>query len=320
MDTEFTLREAFFEIWGGSFARCSAPGENCDEPAIRAHSVQNARCLDLLARDGHLIQFTLSFDKAAPRAVFREIGRNRATTFTGLCSPHDATLFAPIDTQPLDHSDPEQLFLLGYRAVLRELHATWEVGVKSQEVYERLVEAGRLPGDGPSPAGMYAVERLMVAYETHLYKVSLDKAYLERDFDFLRHDVLRITGRRPSLAAAAMFSLDGVVVDDDVARTSLTILPLSAGETVVVLSYTQRDAAAVRGALDRVLGAIGAHQRYELSRLLLNSCENFVVAPAFYDTWSQEKREAIAAYFSRTILKDDLSVEDELLHLFWEDA
>jgi hypothetical protein len=48
-------------------------------------------------------------------------GINRASTFTGFCSVHDDSIFAPIEkTQFI--STPQQCFLLGYRALGREVY------------------------------------------------------------------------------------------------------------------------------------------------------------------------------------------------------
>ena len=87
--------------------------------------MQNSGVLDLLVDKGHVIMPRLDFRKTEPpQFVFEEVGRNQATTFTGLCGEHDQLLFAPIDTKPLDPTDQEQLFLLAYRSLLKEVHAT----------------------------------------------------------------------------------------------------------------------------------------------------------------------------------------------------
>lgn len=318
MSKGFSSRHAFFEFLGGTVERCWALGASCDEPAIRAHSVQNARYLDLLVRDGHVVEFTLDFSSGKPRGVFRQTGRNRATTFEGLCARHDTEIFRPIDTTELDLANPRHLFLLAYCAVMREAHTSAKVGVKSYELYVKHVEAGLVPGDRPSPMGVFAVQRLMVTYETFMYKLELDQAYLAGDFSMLDHDVLVLDGVRPSLGASALFSLEDVTRDDEMVRASLTILPLDETQTIAVLSYTHRDAEAMRTALRKVLEANGLEQMQGLSRLLLNSCENFVLAPDFYDTWPEDKREAIAEYVVGTVFKDDFGVDDDRLLVFWE--
>jgi hypothetical protein len=50
----------------------------------------------------------------------RLLGYRDASTFTGFCSRHDTVLFAPLETVPFTGT-AEQCFLLGFRAVAREL-------------------------------------------------------------------------------------------------------------------------------------------------------------------------------------------------------
>jgi hypothetical protein len=311
------LIKALFEFKGATFARCFAPGPPCTRPAIRAHSVQNAGCLDLLVRDGHVVALTHRLDLDRGVIVdFAEVGRNRATTFTGLCDVHDHQLFAAIEAQPLDLEDQHHLFLLAYRAVLFELHATCAAGWLLQAAYQKRVGLGLDPKDQPSPAGIYAVERMVIAYETNSYKEQFDRAMVSADPDFLAHDVL-LLDVRPTVAASALFTLDGVANHDgDVIRVCLTVLPIGEARTVAVLSYLSDDAGLARAHLQRVITAAGEHQHYELSRRILNHCSNFVLAPTIVEEWSSEKRKAIVEYFRRTIFVSDLEYENPDLLLF----
>jgi hypothetical protein len=117
---------------------CLFPGTECSSPAIAAHSVQNNGILDRLAHDGHVIspRMEVTFSSQPPNYAFERIGRNRATTFTGLCSQHDTELFKPIDTAVIDLESTEHLFLLAYRSVLKEAHATRKSVVDTQGLYK----------------------------------------------------------------------------------------------------------------------------------------------------------------------------------------
>jgi hypothetical protein len=114
---------------------------SCEQKAIRAHSIQNARVIDPIATKGHVIALRPSFrapglkSSSNPWAATRE-----ASTFTGLCTVHDAKLFAPIDTKEFNDHDRQQLFLLAYRSVTRELHAVMEGALKIQSTYASRVE------------------------------------------------------------------------------------------------------------------------------------------------------------------------------------
>lgn len=311
------MLKAVFQLNAAEFSRCFAPPTLCARPAIRAHSVQNATCLDLLADNGHVIGLSRRMSAAAPPEIsFARIGRHRATTFAGLCADHDRRIFAPIETAAFDTANPEHLFLAAYRATFREVHASCAAGWMLQMGYQKRVELGLDAGNVPSDAGLLATRQLIMAHQTFVYKLAFDEAYLARDFVAIQHDTFEIGTPRPLLAACCLFSIDDAVTADDVVRVCLNVLPLSARRTVIILSYTRGDAAAARGSLDRILSATGPHRLYELSKRLLNSCENFVVAPAHLDTWPEAKRDTIRAYFLRTLLKDALDYEHEALYLF----
>ena len=75
------------------YEMCLGPDNECEGSIIRAHSVQNSRVLELIQESGHVIMPRLvsSFDRGAGFR-FESVGRNEATTFTGLCQKHDREL------------------------------------------------------------------------------------------------------------------------------------------------------------------------------------------------------------------------------------
>jgi hypothetical protein len=299
------------------FSRCLEPSLRCSDRAIRAHSVQNARSLDRLVRNGHVVTFRRSVTlDDGPKIELASIGRNQATTFTGLCARHDDLLFAPIEKNELKIVEEEHRFLLAYRAAFRELHATMEGAIKLQGGYLERVRRGLDPSDSPSPAGMAAVQRMVVSWETYRYKSLLDLAYAKRDFSILSHDLIELDVARPTVAACALFSVDDVHVRDDILRIHLNVLPMESSKTVAMFSYLQSDASHARAFLDRILRSDGPYQKYEISRLILNSCENFVLCPDYVDTWPAEKKNAVTTYFIHTLMKNDLAYESPSLYLF----
>lgn len=291
-----------FSSLGVHVNRCLEPSETCKAPAIRAHSVQNAAVMDLLQRAGHVKVLTHDHRNADSFAlIWRDVGRNLATTFEGFCSAHDAALFAPIDTRPFDSADREQLFLYAYRAVARELHTQIEVATRTQSMYQQRVAAGIDSGNEPGLAGMMAVEQMVSAYSTYMYKAELDEALLNRKFNALTHEIVLLVPQTPAIAASVFFDLDTRRYQDDAPRAALNIFPISRDETVAIFSFTDADTEPVREYISYILAADGAYQKYLISRLLLLHAENFVVAPALFDAWSQSKRDAIRDFFLQTI-------------------
>ena len=121
---------------------------------------------------------------------------------------------------------------------------------------------------------------------------------------------------RPTIAVSALFSVDNHYVKDDVLRVILNVMPVSKYQTFIIFSYREKDSKIARAALDRVLNTTGAYQLYEISRIVLNNCENFVLSPKYVDEWSETKGNTIKDYFIRTLFTSDMEFESEDLFLF----
>ncbi len=98
----------------------------CGGNIVRAHSIQrNGNGLKQIAVDSHVYTIDVSttgFVKRDGALGLLKTGIGKATTFTGFCSHHDKLVFLPIEDRPLEVTK-ETCFLLGYRAVCRELFA-----------------------------------------------------------------------------------------------------------------------------------------------------------------------------------------------------
>lgn len=311
-----TDRKRFFDLHQWRFGRCLEPTLSCMAKPIRAHSIQNARAFDLLSSRGHVTMFKMNIAKDGPQIVLRQVGRNEASTFLGFCAQHDASIFRALDAKPLNLHDAEQLFLLAYRSVCRELHATMEAASKIQSAYLNRVEKGWDDGEVPTPAGMEAVSRAYISWMTFRYRHdAFDTALLEGNFQEVVHDVFTWPGQRPAVAASCLFSLDEVMKEEDVVRAILNVVPISENETAVIFSYSKADAGRARLALDRIISAQGAQQKYELSKLLIERTENFALSPAFAHGWSVEKLAVIKQAFIDTMFESGIK-DDVRLMLF----
>jgi hypothetical protein len=308
-------KKDYFAAINTRFARCLEPSESCDAEPINSHSIQNAQTLDLLAEDGHVLLFRLNQDKGVPSVSLDRVGRNKASTFEGLCSKHDQGIFRPIDTNPLDTKNTEHLFLLAYRSVLRELHSVMQAAVRMQLSYQAAVKRGAAKADEPSPLGVAATEWILNAYDSYEYKKKFDDALLKDRFDAAEHHSLFFPDTPPTIAASVLFSLDDIEWPDDVARIALNVFPDQEG-THVVFSYLSEERPYALQFLGRILEAEGPYQRYLVSKLILQHTENFVVAPAYFNTWSQEKKQAVEHFFLKTLLENSPNHDDPNLYLF----
>jgi hypothetical protein len=311
------LLQSFFDRSKLRFGRCLAPGMNCENSVVQAHSVQNSQILALLVRDGHVKALTRRIDKnAGPVIDFNDVGRNQATTFDGFCASHDSEIFIAIDTRSFQADDPEHLFLSSYRAIARELHTLMEAAVRIQASYQDRIKLGFDNGNEPEPVGMLALEYMVKSYSTYQYKCSFDQALIAQRYGEVLHDVVHVSHERANVAVCSLFSIDHQTKNGDYVRIALNVLPENNEQSVVVFGYLPEDGELVRPFLRPILTSEKHYQKYLLSKLILNNCENFVVSPASYDDWPQEKRNAIRDYFVSTLLHGNLEAENEHFYLF----
>jgi hypothetical protein len=305
----------FFQVQRLSTDRCHEPSETCQQISVRAHSIPNAGVLAALADDGHIVMPQMKLKYPPPAEIeFKRVGRNKATTFTGLCSKHDNEIFRPIDDASPDPSDRSHVFLLAYRAVLREYHVCLQNGLRFQSSYQKRVELGLSPGTEPCDFGMLATAHLANAYECYEYKREYDLAFLSSDWSMLTHHVIILENQPATIAVNSMFSLDDIDAPET-PRVTLNVYP-SGNDVVVSFSATPADAPFVSGYLDRILTADGYYQKYLLSKLILQSCDNFAIAPKYYDALSQDRKNKLCQLYVDTIQNNAEHHEDERLYLF----
>lgn len=305
----------FFKAQQLSTQHCLEPNEACKRSAIRAHSIPSSTVMAYLAQGGHVVMPQIRHYVNQPYTVeFGRIGKNKASTFTGLCDQHDNEIFRPVDDRLPDLGNQSHLFLLAYRAVLREYHTVLQNGLRFQSTYLKQVELGILPGNEPSDPGLLAVANLANAYESYEFKRKFDYAYLERDWSRLRHHVIVLEDQPPTIAVSSMFSLDDIDAPET-PRVTLSIFPVGSN-VAVVFSAISSDAPFVTAYLDRILNSQGAFQKYLLSKLVLQSCENFVINPQYYDQLPEDRKNALCRFFVITARQNADDHEDERLYLF----
>jgi len=311
------LKKLFYSSIGFEFNKCLERSMECEGKAIKAHSIQNSNILDLLCEDGHVVQIKLSVGgDAPPEPEYKLIGRNRATTFTGLCAEHDSDIFKEIDTEELNVDDDRQLYLLAYRSVLRELHATMHGAGMIQSAYQQRVEMGLDPKDQPSSAGMEAIFHMIKAWRTYRYRCQFDQLEESDCYEGLVHFIKKLDTSAPTIAASVLFGVGKYSTEEDLIGVVLNIVPLNANKTVIVFSYLKEHESDVKNAYPELYEAEGYYLAYVVTKLLLEYGENLVLCPKYYNTWSEEKRVCILEYFKKTLLEEDHEKNNEHLFLF----
>lgn len=312
----------FFKLIKAKYERCLDPSMSCTKKAIRAHSVQNATAVSYIAEKNHVYEMKIEMKDERPVIEMKLIGRNDASTFRGLCADHDNDIFKPIDDRGLDERDREQLFLIAYRSVIRELHAVIEGAMKIQSAYLRLVESGDVPKDYPSAPGVNAIQHMLKAWAVWNYRYRVfDNLLIRRKFNGIRHLKFALEGKPPVVASSSFFSMDFKPWGEPFAALIVNLIPTSSDRTLVLFSYSEKHAQKAAKYLKNLLRSNGTKKEYELSCLLLDRAENFFLSPHAVNSWPPEKRSEIENAFSQDLLgPNPLSnaplVRTPLLNLF----
>jgi len=297
-------------------AVCLAPGR-CRNPAIDAHSVPNANTLRRLARDGHVVELSIRHIESDPVLDFYRIGVGEASVFQGLCAEHDARLFDPVDRLDFDLFDARNLFLIGHRAFLRELHAKLRMLKMFGDLDQAIRRLEAIPADATSSAEPLIAQELHRLERTLLYKAHLDLALEAGRWGELAHIPILLEGAKPTVAMSALYSLDEISTPTGVAKVMLNVLPRDDG-VGVVFSFLESERALIAPALELFRVATGHYQKYLISKNILMFCENIFFAPDFIDGLSAEQRVRILEGYNLDPSAVDVDEDDPHLYLFDE--
>ncbi|WP_156334236.1 MULTISPECIES: hypothetical protein [unclassified Shinella] len=307
----------FFKTMRLRFEKCLEPALSCSAAAINAHSVQNATAMSLIAQDNHVYELRTRIRDGQPKCDFEKVGRNQASTFPGFCGVHDTELFKPIDTKPISLADREQLFLIAYRSVSRELHTVMEAAMRLQATLQFQIAAGRVPKDQPSVPMIEATQHMLKSWGVWKHRLEhYDKPLLSRRFEEIEHSVFEILNRKPALAASSFFSVDNKPWGKPFSAVALNVIPTSSQSSVVIVSYPKAQSGAARRYVAPVFLRDGEERLAELSCLLIDRAENFFVAPSQLATWNDDKKKEIVARFVKTAFDGQRGERNDGLLLF----
>lgn len=310
------FKSFFHRNKSAQYRKCLWHTETCGEPPIRAHAVQNGRALDQIAEDGHVMMVGSEIKNEGIQLSFEKVGRNKATTFTGLCSKHDTELFRSIDLSPIDQSNPEHLFLVAYRAVLKEFHANLQAASKVQGMFMKGVELGAFSRDGHEM--QIATMQFATAFQFYATVQAYHSIFRSRRWSALKHVTLAIQSSYPPLAATGVFlpvEAEATFDPDTPSMLVFNAFPQDGNLLLFFTWHTEHDDV-MHAAINPLVDSAGEHQLYLLSKFILKYTETFVLRPSTYDSFTDEQIFAIQKYFVANANNQREEWDDKRLFLF----
>ena len=291
--------------------RCWAPGMKCENPPIRAHSVQNANMLESIQVAGQVVGIESFLKNGELHVGFRKIGRNKATVFRGLCNPHDTEIFSHLDQNALDLSDETTCLLLTWRAITHEMAAKMEQAANFQSEQQKLIDEGLIDKNTPNAMGMEAVSWMKVLHDFFQYR---ETQVTPAIFLGNRHRLLFkryvIAGTGPIFATASFFAEQGYL-NRGPGYIAVNAFPMN-GDTMVLFTIAREDLGIV---MPKIRSLLKNKKLCPIlfSAFLLGRVSNFVISPTHFAKWSDDKVRAIEKAFISTIM-DSKQLDAEQVH------
>ncbi|WP_095079329.1 hypothetical protein [Pseudomonas sp. Irchel s3h17] len=271
---------------------CLAPQEDHEGPIVSAHTLSLEAFLRPISREGRVyaIQKSISNDRSKFPLSLELQGLRDVSVFNGFCRTHDRDLFACVETRPFDFN-PEQLFMLAYRAVARESY----LKRKQHESFPSLEKFAAMHGikeelQLTELAEQYLTAILDGASEIETLKSKLDELLIAKDWGKLVSRAL-IFPEPPSVVASFAVQpsadLNGNRLQNMADRTvelshvMVSVIPLKAGSAAIFSWLDTANDAPLR--LFESLAHSGAPTKAVI-HAALDLSENVALSPEWYES------------------------------------
>ncbi len=297
----------------------SAP-DGCSPNIINGHTLQNHGQLNQIAIDGHVYGvYRRYMDYVKKKPPFQLIGLDKASTFRFFCSEHDNATFRPIETQPIEFT-PEQCFLLGYRALCRDVYLAARVLEEIPLYRERdrgkpLAEQQRIQANVTAEAENRKL-RLKVVQDA---KVHYDAVLQKKTFGDIRFSRFEIEPRPDILVSSALlpiYDFAGTLIPQLPLTASLIALPGSGG--ALVFAWHKQHGETSNAFVDSLLSLPATDLPHAITRLAF-SLENTFISPVWWESLPGATRLALENRFVAAMAQDDVSAlkDDGLRAVNW---
>lgn len=261
---------------------------------------------------------------------YKRIGLKQASTFTGFCAQHDAEMFRPLETQPFIASK-EQLFLLAYRALSKEIYA--------KRFALRSIPLLRKGDVGREPLEQVNLQRYLYLHEQVLSLSLRDLETSQNDYQgtFLAGDYesfsayLIFTDTVPGFAVSGgihpEFDFQGKAIQDLATPdfldfTTYTVLPLQPSGVIALIWDSKR-----AKSCHKLAASLDALQKEDIPnaivRFTYEHFENSYASPRWWEALREDQRQhllkrmALAAS-SQYARRADCLLDDGLRTATWK--
>lgn len=300
------LRQVRNLLGSGYCSHPQASHQECHGPIVRAHTLPRSGSLSAICVNRHVYGFKTG-EMPDENGIFplKLIGVNEASTFTGFCQRHDTELFRPLETEPFT-ATKEQLFLLAYRALSKEVY-TKRFALRMQPLLRK--------GDvGKSP-----LEQVVLQQQLHLWAQQLrlslrdlettlrdyEQIYLSRDFDRMSAYLIFPDSHLDFAVSGGLFpefdfsghSLQNLAISHRLEMLTYSALPFQTGGVIAFVWDSARSESCVKFVLS--LDKLAVEDVPDaLVRLSFEHFENTYADPRWWEGMETSGRDKLLHRFA----------------------
>jgi hypothetical protein len=297
----------------------SAPA-GCSPKIIKGHTLQERGQLDQIAKNGHVYGVHRQYLKYVnEKPPFERIGLDKASTFRFFCSKHDNATFKPIEDQPIQFT-PEQCFLLGYRALCREIDMTEGqleaiLLFRERDRGQPLAEQKRIQAQATAEAESMKLRLKVVQDAKEHYDAVLQKKAFS-DICFSRFEIAPTPDILVSSALIPIYDFAGSLIQQRPLTASLIALPGSCG--ALVFAWHKQQGETSHAFVDSLHRLPAADLPHAITRLAF-TLENTFLSPVWWESLPPPTKTALEKRFVAAQAHDEASalIDDGIRAVSW---
>lgn len=283
----------------GNIKLCLYPiSDKCSNKIVKAHSIQKNRILSKISETGMICMPTVGIKNKTLAITMEEVGRKKASTFTGLCGYHDNKLFEKIDNNDYVVGNKEQEAAFALRSILKELYA------KTKSI--KILNPSTAMND---KARLFQLGYIKGAEDLRNYLKTFVGNIGTSNYNFLETKII-ILNREFLIAANSSinpeYDFEGNYISDLMDFKNLpkalfvNVFP-QGGKTYILLSYFKKNKRDFSYLDDQLLHKREDIQKIRLSYLLATNIENIALSPTIWNNMSKGDKDAYLGLFKETI-------------------
>jgi hypothetical protein len=280
----------------------------CKGKVKQAHSIQKSGKLSILESEVNGNQSLYTFNRATQSFTnmmedLIPIGKKEATTFFGFCDYHDSKLFSKIENNSFSESD-EELFLHSYRSFAHSYHTKIEEIQAWNSIdsdYEKII----IKSYGEEIVNIKRAQFESLGEHLIKRKKILDQSIETKEFNNLNYLSYKYDGILPFATSGLItpsVSYSGRIMNNSdhnnliISQPILTILPDN-DYSILIISAFEFDTLSTEyiDQLDQ-MPTYKFHQA--ISSIIIDSCQNTVFSPKFWDNLSPKEKRLILDEYS----------------------